>query len=190
MDTARDEGGTHPLYLLWRTTPVYLFAPVPLKDLINVPLPNSSAPFRPACHSAASMSAWILQRSSGHRTPGASSAAHGMRRSPPMLLQIVIPRPASRAERLSVGRPAPLRSPTTSCQSPPHRMAPLPTSKKTSLLTVGQRPISSLPCVVVRMARLPVSCKGTSWVPCKDDFGFRHGRRSVTTRCSGPLPGA
>ena len=38
MDIARDEGGTHPLYLLWRTPLVYLFAPVPLKDLMNSPL--------------------------------------------------------------------------------------------------------------------------------------------------------
>ena len=46
-------------------------------------------------------------------------------------------------------------------------MAPLPTSKKTSLLKVGRCPIWAFPSVAVRMARLPVSCKGTSWVPAK-----------------------
>ena len=60
-----------------------------------------------------------------------------------------------------------MRSSTPSCQSPPHRMAPLPTSKKTSLLTVGQCPIWALPGVMERMARLPVSRKDTSWVPAK-----------------------
>ena len=60
-----------------------------------------------------------------------------------------------------------MRSSTPSCQSPPHRMAPLPTSKKTSLLTARLRPIWALPSVMERMARLPVSRKDTSWVPAK-----------------------
>ena len=46
-------------------------------------------------------------------------------------------------------------------------MAPLPTSKKTSLLTARLRPIWALPGVMERMARLPVSRKDTSWVPAK-----------------------
>ena len=46
-------------------------------------------------------------------------------------------------------------------------MAPLPTSKKTSLLTARLRPIWALPSVMERMARLPVSRKDTSWVPAK-----------------------
>ena len=51
------------------------------------------------------MSAWILRRSSGHRTPSASSAAHGMRRSSPMLLQIVTPvRRQGRSDRLRENR--------------------------------------------------------------------------------------
>ena len=66
-----------------------------------------------------------------------------------------------------MGKPAPLRSPTPSCQSTPRRVAPLPTSKKTSLLKVGQCPIWALPGVMERMARLPVSRKDTSWVTAK-----------------------